>query len=166
MAATTIRWARPGDVPEIIRLWKLLAQYERHHPEVVSVSPAQVKRDGFGAERHFECLLVEQRGRVVGLATFIRDYATWTGQHGMFVHDLILEEEARGDRLGRQLMAALAAVAKSRGWQRVDLHVRPWNPARRFYSRLPMQHRNDLLIYTMDAGAIQTLAADAPAIAN
>ena len=116
MAATTIRWAQPGDVPEIIRLWKLLAQYERHHPEVVSVSPAQVKRDGFGAERHFECLLVERRGRVVGLATFIRDYATWTGQHGMFVHDLIREEEARGDRRGRGPGLRTGRIPDRRRW--------------------------------------------------
>ena len=63
-------------------------------------------------------------------------------------------------------MAALAAVARKRGWQRIDLNVRPWNPARRFYERLPMRHRDDLLIYSMDAGAIHALAADVGPIAH
>lgn len=164
MPTIKIRWARPEDAAQMIRLWKLLAVYERHPPEVVSISEAQVRRDGFGPDRRFECLLVERDGAVVGLAAFIQDYATWTGQSGMFVHDLILEESARGGGVGRKLMAALASIAKARGWQRLDLNVRPWNPARRFYGRLPMKHRDDLMIYAMDANTIHDLAADAPAL--
>lgn len=166
MAEATVRWARQGDIPDMLRLWKLLASYEGNPPDVVSVSEAQVRRDGFGAERRFECLLAEQDGAVVGLAAFTCAYSTWSGQSGMFVHDLILQEEVRGAHLGQHLMAALAAVARKRGWQRIDLNVRPWNPARRFYERLPMRHRDDLLIYSMDAGAIHALAADVGPIAH
>jgi hypothetical protein len=56
-------------------------------------------------------------------------------------------------------MTRLAAIAVERGWERIDFQVLDWNPARRFYRRLGIEHLGDWLRYGGDAAALRRLAA-------
>ena len=57
-------------------------------------------------------------------------------------------------------MAKLAAIAVERGHQRLDLQVLDWNPARKFYHRLNMDHMHDWLPYRLSDKALQKLAEE------
>ncbi|HEX6143184.1 MAG TPA: GNAT family N-acetyltransferase [Geminicoccaceae bacterium] len=157
MSGVTVRPARIGDAPAIVRLVRELASYEGLLDEV-RISEDDVRRDGFGRVPKFECLLAEHRGESVGFALFFENYSTFEGRLGIFVEDLFVQEDARGLGIGRMLLARLAAEVVRRGGRRLDLGVLHWNPARRFYHRLGFSHREAWLPYRLQGDALRALA--------
>ncbi|HIJ61515.1 MAG TPA: GNAT family N-acetyltransferase [Rhodospirillaceae bacterium] len=131
-----IRAARPEDSAEILRLLRLLAAYEGN-PGAVTTDEQAIRRDGFGAGRRFETLLAERAGHVRGLAVLFDAYSSWRGAPTLVIHDLFVEEAARGLGAGRALVAAAARLAAERGCCRIDLNVVEGNDGgRRFYEGL------------------------------
>lgn len=161
MTATLIRPARPEDAATIVELVRALAVYENEPLTSVKLTPEDVLRDGFGAEKRFEALIAELGGRPVGFALYFHNYSTWEGRAGLYVEDLFVLEEARGHGLGRQLITALAAIADARGCRRLDLNVLDWNPTRDFYHRLGISHMKEWLPYRLTQPALAKLGAEA-----
>ena len=160
MRKTTIRPATPADVETILGFIKGLAAFERE-PDAVQATLDDLLRDGFGKQPKFEVLIAELDGEPVGFALFFPTYSTWEGRPGIYLEDLFVAEHARGQGLGRKLMAALAAIAVARGCRRLELSVLHWNPTREFYHHLGMVHMQEWLPYRLAGEALQALAAEA-----
>jgi len=160
MRKTTIRPATPADVETILGFIKGLAAFERE-PDAVQATLDDLLRDGFGKQPKFEVLIAELDGEPVGFALFFPTYSTWEGRPGIYLEDLFVTEHARGQGLGRKLMAALAAIAVARGCRRLELSVLHWNPTREFYHHLGMAHMQEWLPYRLAGEALQALAAEA-----
>jgi GNAT superfamily N-acetyltransferase len=158
MPALTLRAATRDDVATVRGLLRELAEFE-NLLERAQATEADLLRDGFGERPYFEVLLAELDGDAVGLALFYPVYSTFEGRPGLYVEDLYVTERARGQGIGRQLMARLAALALERGYSRLALAVLDWNPARDFYHRLGFTHTADWLPYRLDGEALQRLAA-------
>jgi GNAT superfamily N-acetyltransferase len=158
-AAIAIRSATAKDAGLLLRLIRELAAYEKA-PDAVVASEADLIRHGFGADPQFEAILAFVDGEPAGLALFHPRFSTWLGRPGMYLEDLYVTETARGQGVGRRLMARLAAIAVERGWGRIDFHVLDWNPARRFYRRLGMSHLDEWLRYGADGEALRRLASE------
>jgi GNAT superfamily N-acetyltransferase len=154
-----IRFAGPADAGLVLRLIRDLAAYERA-PEAVVATEADLLRHGLGRDRQFEALLAFVDGEPAGVAVFHTRFSTWLGRPGIYLEDLFVVEAARGQGVGRRLMARLAAVAVERGWGRIDFHVLDWNPTRNFYHRLGMEHLGEWLRYGADEAALRRLAAE------
>ena len=88
------------------------------------------------------------------------DYSTFEGRPGIFVEDLFVTEAARGQGVGRLLLARLAALARERGCASLSLVVLDWNPARAFYDRLGFAEASGWLPYRMTGAALERLAAE------
>jgi len=159
MPPITIRQAAGSDAATIVALIRDLAAFE-DMLDRVSITEADVLRDGFGARPCFECLLAEAGGEAVGLAIHRPSYSTFDGRPGLYVEDLFVAERARGLGIGRLLMARLAAIAQQRGCSRMSLAVLHWNPARAFYCRLGFTQVEDWLPYQIADDALAGLAAD------
>jgi GNAT superfamily N-acetyltransferase len=159
MSAITLRYATAEDVDLLLQLIRGLAAFERA-PEAVVATEEDLRRFGFGPERHFEALLAFLDGEAAGFALFHPRFSTWLGRPGMYLEDLFVTEAARGRGVGRRLMARLAAVGVERGWGRIDFQVLDWNPARDFYRRLGIEHLGDWLRFGADAEALRRLAAE------
>ena len=159
MSAITLRYATAEDVDLLLQLIRGLAAFERA-PEAVVATEEDLRRFGFGPERHFEALLAFLDGEAAGFALFHPRFSTWLGRPGMYLEDLFVTEAARGRGVGRRLMARLAAVGVERGWGRIDFQVLDWNPARDFYCRLGIAHLGDWLRFGADAEALRRLAAE------
>ena len=153
-----VRPAGPDDVGLLLRLIRELAAYERA-PDAVVATEADLLRSGFGPDRQFEAILAFLDGEPAGCALFHPRFSTWLGRAGLFLEDLYVVEAARGQGVGRALMARLAAIALERGGGRIEFHVLEWNPARDFYHRLGMEHQGDWLRYGADETALRRLAA-------
>jgi GNAT superfamily N-acetyltransferase len=160
MPSIAIRPATPADVETILDFIKGLATFE-HEPEAVKTTRDDLLRDGFGEHPKFEVLIAELDGRSVGFALFFSTYSTWEGCAGIHLEDIFVLETARGKGVGRKLMAALAAIAVTRGCPRLELSVLRWNPARGFYHRLGMGHLEEWLPYRLSREALRALAAEA-----
>ncbi|MDX1711913.1 MAG: GNAT family N-acetyltransferase [Rhodovibrionaceae bacterium] len=157
MSQTVIREAAESDAGTILRLIRELAEFERLAHEV-RATEADIRRDGFGPQRYFECLLAEADGEAVGFALFFHDYSTFEGRPGIYLEDLFVREEQRGRGLGRQLIARLAALAVERDCRRLDLSVLHWNPARDVYERLGFEQKQDWLPYRLSGEGLRKLA--------
>lgn len=79
------------------------------------VTAEAVRRDGFGASPEFRVLLAELDGRQVGYALFHASWSTEYAIAGFYVYDLYVREAARGRGVGRSLLAALSALARTEG---------------------------------------------------
>ena len=160
MRKTAVRPATPADVETILGFIKGLAAFEKE-PDAVKATLEDLRRDGFGKQPKFEVLIAELDGEPVGFALFFPTYSTWEGRPGIYLEDLFVTEHARGQGLGRKLMAALAAIAVARGCRRLELSVLHWNPTREFYHHLGMAHMQEWLPYRLAGEALQALAAEA-----
>jgi GNAT superfamily N-acetyltransferase len=154
-----IRFATADDASLLLQLIRELAAYERA-PNAVVATEEDLRRYGFGLERQFEALLAFLDGEPAGFALFHPRFSTWLGRPGVYLEDLFVTQAARGKGVGRRLMTRLAAIAVERGWERIDLQVLDWNPARDFYRRLGIEHLGEWLRYGGDAAALRRIAAE------
>src|SRR5579872_5688077 len=131
-----IRPAQPEDVPTLVELINELADYERAAGEVQLV-PADLHEALFSpAPAAFAHVAVDE-GRVVGMAVWFLTFSTWTGRQGIWLEDLVIRTDRRGQGYGRALLAELARIALERGYARLEWAVLDWNqPAIGFYRRL------------------------------
>ncbi|HKD29705.1 MAG TPA: GNAT family N-acetyltransferase, partial [Xanthobacteraceae bacterium] len=95
-----IRNATPEDVPEIVRLIRALADYEKLSHEVLATEE-QLRESLFGPRPAAETVLAWLDGRAIGLAVFFSNYSTFRGRAGLYLEDLFVEPAQRGRGYGK-----------------------------------------------------------------
>lgn len=134
---SAIRPAMPHDVPAILRMIHELARYEKE-PDAVRNTPEMLHGVLFGDNpRVFAAMAENAAGEVRGFALWFLNYSTWEGVHGIYLEDLYVSPEARGEGHGKALLQHLAATAVENGYARVEWSVLDWNePSINFYRSL------------------------------
>jgi len=95
------------------------------------------RRDGFGPDPAFACLIAAAGGEAVGYALYCRDYDTDQLCRSVYLADLYVESAARGRGIGRALMAAVARAGRAEGARLMMWGVLKNNwAARRFYAAI------------------------------
>jgi len=119
----------------------------------------RIRRHGFGRRRYFEALIC-RRGRVpIGLALYYFTYSTFLGRPTLYLEDLFVLPEARGDGAGQALLRALAAIAVRRGCGRMEWTVLDWNtPSIRFYRKLGASLRREWILTRLTGAPLRRLA--------
>jgi GNAT superfamily N-acetyltransferase len=154
-----IRPASPADVPTIYELIRDLAAYERSLPEVTGTED-QLRESLFGAAPAVFAHVAEHEGTVVGFALWFLNYSTWLCTHGIYLEDLYVRPDMRGQGYGRQLLAELAALCVERGYGRLEWWVLDWNePALGFYRSLGAEPMSDWTVHRVTGPALANLAA-------
>ncbi len=161
-----IRAATAGDVDAIHGLICDLADYERARSEV-KTTPDQLSAAMFGPTPAVFALVAETDGEVVGFALYFLSFSTWEGVHGIYLEDLYVRPTQRGTGRGKALLAALAAIAVTRGYARVEWSVLDWNtPSIGFYRRLGAVAMDEWTAFRLTGDALAVAAssgADGPA---
>jgi GNAT superfamily N-acetyltransferase len=104
--------------------------------------------------------VADHEDRVVGFALWFLNYSTWTGQHGIYLEDLFVDESMRGSGYGKALLTELARVCVERGYQRLEWVVLDWNaPSIAFYRALGAQPMDEWDIYRLSGPALQALGS-------
>jgi len=157
VTAAAVRPARAGDEHDILRLVRALADYERE-PDAVEATADGLRDHLFGDDPRVFAHVAERDGAIVGIAVWFLSFSTWTGRHGIYLEDLFVDPEARGDGVARALVEALAAEAAARGCPRLDWAVLDWNePAKGFYRRLGARHNTAWEPWRLDGEALAAL---------
>ena len=153
-----IRQAQQSDAPAIHRLICGLAEYEKAAHEVKS-TVADIERDGFGPNPLFHCLIAELDGDAVGFALYFFTWSTWTGTPSLYLEDLFVYPDKRGQGIGFGLLKACAQAALEKGCQRFEWAVLDWNHlARDFYHALGAYHKEEWLPYRLEGESLSKLA--------
>jgi GNAT superfamily N-acetyltransferase len=164
-----IRLARPGDVAEIHRLIRELAEYERSADQV-AVTQDDLRRALFGERpavfAHVavhpspDHQTIGHEGAVAGFALWFVNYSTWAGRHGIYLEDLYVTPTLRRHGYGRALLAELARICVERGYGRLEWSVLDWNkPAIGFYESLGAVAMDEWTVHRLVGPALHALAA-------
>lgn len=151
---STLRAARPGDVPAIVALIRELAEFE-HLAHLVQATPEKLHPHLFGERPVAEAVVAEVQGQVVGFALFFTNFSTFLAQPGLYLEDLYVQPAHRGTGLGRALLRHLGALAVQRGCGRFEWSVLDWNRhAIDFYERMGAQVMPDWRICRISGEAL------------
>jgi len=160
--AGRIRQATESDIPRTYALIRELAEYERALDEV-NIGEETLRADGFGPDPAYGLIVIEphDRDEVVGIALHYEKYSTWNGRC-LFLEDLVVTSSERGKGYGKQLFAAVAAAAVSRGCAYLQWQVLDWNtPAIDFYKSLDSEVSSEWLNGRLEGAALKALAEGA-----
>jgi GNAT superfamily N-acetyltransferase len=153
-----IRDAATRDVPEIARLIRALAEYERLSHAVV-LDENRLRDHLFGSRPFAEVVLAEDAGKIVGFAMFFHNYSTFLGRPGIYLEDLFVEPAYRGKGFGKALLSHLAKLAVERDCGRLEWAVLNWNePAMGFYRKLGATPMNEWQTYRLTGDALMKAA--------
>lgn len=153
-----IRPATPADVPEIARLIRALAEYERL-ADRVRLEDEALREHLFGPRPWAEVLLAEEAGEVVGFALFFPTYSTFAGRPGVWLEDLFVRPEHRGRGHGAALFQAVARLAVERQCGRLEWAVLDWNePALAFYRARGAVPLDDWTTQRLDGESLRAAA--------
>lgn len=153
-----IRPAIEADVSLILRFIRALAEYEKLSHEVVATE-ADIYAGLFGPKRVAECAIAEWEGAPAGFALFFHNYSTFVGKPGIYLEDLFVLPELRGNGIGKALLAHLAKLARDRGCARLEWAVLDWNaPSIAFYQSLGARPMDDWTVYRLTGDALNKLA--------
>ena len=158
-----IRPARRGEAPLVFDFVMRLAEYERLAHEVVTTVEDLDAALFADAPRVF-CEIAELNGEPVGFALWFYNFSTFVGGHGIYLEDLFVNPQARGNGIGKALLARLAKRCVDEGLGRFQWAVLDWNaPSIAFYKGLGAQPMSDWIVNRLSGGALQALAAQAEA---
>ena len=147
------------DVPEILRLIRGLAEYEKLEHEVIATEE-RLRRTLFGERPAAEAVLGWLDGRAVGFAVFFHNYSTFRACPGLYLEDLFVEPAHRGSGFGKALLLHVAQLAVQRGCERMEWSVLDWNtPSIEFYKSLGAQPLDDWSIFRVTGEALRKLGA-------
>lgn len=153
-----IRSAQPADVPVIAALIRALADYEKLTDSVV-LDEAKLAEHLFGPRPYAECLIAVADGKPAGFALFFHNYSTFQGKPGIYLEDLFVLPECRGQGLGKQLLKAIGKLAVERDCGRIEWSVLDWNePSIGFYKSLGANPVDGWTVYRLTGDEINTLA--------
>jgi GNAT superfamily N-acetyltransferase len=154
-----IRLAQPADVSSVLELIRQLARYE-NEPDAVQTDETALRAALFGAHPLVHAHVAEQDGVVVGAAIWFVNFSTWTGRHGIYLEDLIVDGDHRRAGHGRQLIAELARICVERAYERLEWSVLDWNePALRFYRSIGAHALSDWTVHRVDGAELGQLGS-------
>ena len=113
MTTATIRPATSEDAAAIHALILDLAEFEKLSSEVVS-TPESIRESLFGPKPSAEALLAELEGNPVGFALFFQNFSTFLGRPGIYLEDIYVKTDHRGQGIGKALLLSVTRLARDR----------------------------------------------------
>ncbi|NJN22410.1 MAG: GNAT family N-acetyltransferase [Leptolyngbya sp. RL_3_1] len=162
MTTLEITAATPTDVPTLFGLVQALADYEKLSHEVTG-TPAALAESLFGERPYAEALVARVDGKGVGFALFFHNFSTFLMQPGLYLEDLFVLPDYRGQGIGKALLQRLGQVAVERNCGRLEWMVLDWNdPAIQFYERMGATIKAEWQLCRVTGAALETLATLSP----
>ncbi|MBD3667903.1 MAG: GNAT family N-acetyltransferase [Kangiella sp.] len=158
MTNFVIREAVRADAPLILGFIKELAEYEKLSHEVVA-TVADIEQTVFTSDARAHCLIAEYEGQPAGFALYFFNYSTFLGKYGIYLEDLYVKSEFRGNKIGYGLLQRLAKIAVEKDCARVDWSVLDWNkPAIDFYKSIGAKPMDEWTVFRLTGDALDHFA--------
>ncbi len=153
-----IRSATRSDCGLVLELIRELADYEKLAHQVVATE-ATIEQELFGPNSAAEVIIGDVKHQPVGFALFFQNFSTFLGKRGIYLEDLFVRPEYRGQGYGKSLLSCLANIAIDRGCGRLEWAVLDWNkPAIDFYNSLGAESMDQWIINRLTGDKLKQLA--------
>ena len=107
------RFAERKDCKIILEFIKKLASYEKMSDDVVATE--SLLEEWIFDKKKAEVIFAVVDGKEVGFALFFHNFSTFLGRAGIYLEDLFVLEEYRGNGYGKALLQKLAQITRDRG---------------------------------------------------
>ncbi len=143
-----IRKAREEDSDKVWVLMKELAIFEEYI-DVFAITPEIVRESGFRKNPpDFYCIVADDNETIAGMLVYYFIPYTAQNKPTVYLKELYIDEQYRGQKIGQQLMNALKEEAKLHNCAQIKWTVAPWNEAGiQFYERLGAKENKDWINY-------------------
>lgn len=156
-----IRFATREDIPEILRFIKELADYEKMLNEVIA--DEKLLEEWIFDKQKAEVIFVLHDEKPVGFALFFHNFSTFLGRAGIYLEDLYVSPQYRKLGYGKELLSALAKIAKDRSCGRLEWACLNWNqPSIDFYKSLGAVPMDIWTTYRVTGETLDALANAVP----
>ena len=136
MSEFTIERVTKKTIPDLFYLLEQLAAYEHLDPPDEEAK-ARLMRDLLQEHPKLEAYIGRLDEKPIGCITFFFTYSTFIAKSTLFLEDLFVLKEYRGQGFGKKLFEFSRSEAKIRGCGRMDWMVLTWNePSIRFYEQI------------------------------
>jgi GNAT superfamily N-acetyltransferase len=144
-----IRDADINDYPRVMELARALARHVED-PDPGGL-PDGVRMAAGGPHPWFECLVAEVDSGIVGFASYCRRFEMHLLRRSLWIGDLFTVEDARGQGIGRALLAAVASRGLALDCDSIVLEVWRHNSfALAFYERLGARRMDDCALLSLE----------------
>lgn len=160
MSNLNVRQATAEDISILFKFIKDLAIYEKAEHEVLATEET-LKATIFAENSHVFALICELDGVAIGSAIYFFNYSTWLAKSGLYLEDLYVMPEYRGQGAGVKLLKTLASIAKEKDCARFEWSCLDWNtPSREFYHSLGAKAQEEWVGYRMTGKTLSSFAQD------
>lgn len=157
MERLEFRIAKKSDTTTILSLIKEFAEYEKRANEVVATE--EILNEWIFDKKTAIVVLGELRGEVVGYCLYFYNFSSFLGRAGIYLEDLYVKSEYRGQGFGNAFLTNLAKIAVNEKLGRIDWSCLDWNKnSIDFYLSKNAVQMNDWTSFRIDAVALQELA--------
>lgn len=127
-----IRQGQRDDLPDVLRLVHILAEFENAGDQVkADLAHYQEQFD----DDLFEFVIAEIEHKIIGMALYYPTFSTWKGKM-MYLEDFVVNPEYRSQGIGQLLFDRFIEESKKAKCRLVKWQVLNWNEgAIRFYER-------------------------------
>lgn len=97
--------------------------------------------------------------RIAAFTLFWYDFPTWSGKHGIYIEDICVRAELRGQGYGKHLMKHLAEICVNNGFSRLAWWVKNSNTsAIEFYKGMNADIMDDFTVRHLEGNSLAALA--------
>ncbi len=152
-----VRKARPGDEDAVCELIEALLAYEEIGP-MTDGAKERLIDDMFAEDPRFDTFVAESAGRIVGYAIVYETYSTMRGRPRLFIEDIFVIPEKRGQSAGYALFREVVGHAVERGCAQIEWQVLTWNQlAIDFYERIGAKRDTEWYTFRLGEDAMRRL---------
>lgn len=153
----SFRYATKDDSALILKFIKELADYEHMLNEVIATE--ELLQEWIFEKQKAEVIFAMENDTEVGFALFFHNFSTFLGRAGIYLEDLYVQPEHRGNGYGKGLLKKLAQIAVERGCGRLEWWCLDWNqPSIDFYLSLGAEPMKDWTVYRIAGDTLHKMA--------
>jgi GNAT superfamily N-acetyltransferase len=170
VAEVIVRPAEPRDLATLLELFAALAEYEHLTHELRATE--QGLHDALFSENPAAYALIAERegqasgtgealgaGEALGYALYFRTFSSFLTSTGVWLEDLFVRGEHRGEGVGLALLSAVAASVVRDGGERLEWAALDWNElALGFYRRIGAETMNEWITHRLTGEALAAVA--------
>ena len=146
------------DLPDLLELIRELARFERLEHEV-QATVETLNSSFFGPQPAAGALLARSGNELAGYAIYFFTFSSFIGRPGLWLDDVYVRPQFRGQRLGRALFRAAARIGAGKNCGRFEWTALDWNEkALEFYRKLGAKEMKEWVLLRLDAAGLQSLA--------
>jgi len=136
MKDTEIRFIREDEVDKMVQLCELHALFEKSS-YTKEGKEEKLRHFLFNENPSLYCLVALWKNKIVGYATYMKQFSTWDAKYYFYMDCLYLMEESRSMGIGQKLVERIREEGVKTGidliqWQTPEFNVR----AIKFYKRI------------------------------